>query len=115
MLAYLAAQPQAPLALLLGLASVGNTLGALTTYGLGSLAAKKYPLKQHLPLKYQARVRALEKWGVWLLLLSWLPLVGDAFCFAAGWMKIRFFSSLLAIALGKAARYGVIIVLVVFY
>lgn len=113
-LAYLASQAQAPLALLLVLASVGNTLGALTTYALGSLAAKKYPLKQHLPLKYQARVSALEKWGVWLLLFSWLPLVGDAFCFAAGWMKTRFVTSLLAIALGKIARYGIIIFLVAF-
>jgi membrane protein YqaA with SNARE-associated domain len=43
-----------------------------------------------------------------LLLLSWLPVVGDGFCFAAGWLKLPFWPSLAGIVLGKLGRYAVI-------
>lgn len=47
--------------------------------------------------------------GVPILLLSWLPVVGDGFCFAAGWLRLPFWGSLAAIAAGKAARYAAIV------
>jgi membrane protein YqaA with SNARE-associated domain len=43
-----------------------------------------------------------------LLLLSWLPVVGDGFCFASGWLKLPFWTSLLAMAIGKLGRYAAI-------
>ena len=41
--------------------------------------------------------------------LAWAPLVGDALCAAAGWLRLPWLPSLLWMALGKAARYGVLI------
>ena len=109
LLAYLASKPEYSKVALLLVASLGNTLGALTTFGLGHLAAKKYSLQAHLSERHQKGIKKIERWGPWVLLFSWLPVVGDALCFAAGWMKIHFIPSLLAITVGKVIRYGIVI------
>ncbi|MEW7991645.1 MAG: hypothetical protein AB2820_15415 [Candidatus Thiodiazotropha sp.] len=44
-----------------------------------------------------------------VLLLSWLPLIGDPLCLAAGWSGIRLLPATLYIGLGKAMRYGVLV------
>ena len=54
-------------------------------------------------------VAALRKWGSPALLLSWLPVLGDPLCFAAGFLRLPFLASLLFITLGKVTRYGVIL------
>jgi membrane protein YqaA with SNARE-associated domain len=86
-------------------ATVGNTLGALTTWWLGVWAAKKYPAENLLSDKQRKSLQTVRNWGSWALLFSWLPLVGDGLCFAGGWLKLSLLSSLLAIFLGKALRY----------
>jgi membrane protein YqaA with SNARE-associated domain len=106
-LAYLVRERHAPAADLVAVASVGNTLGAMTTWATGWFLA---------PLRVQAlgdarRRRAvgmMRRWGCALLLLSWLPVVGDGLCFAAGWLRFSVTRSLLYIALGKTLRYAVI-------
>lgn len=93
----LAATPERA-AWLLAVASAGNTLGAMTSWGLG----------RFLPTaRTTARaVGWLRRWGAWGLLFSWLPVVGDALPLAAGWLRIPFARSLLAVALGKTLRYA---------
>jgi len=79
-------------------ATVGNTLGGVTTYGIGRL----------LPARTAPDTRALgwlRRYGAWALLLSWVPLVGDALCAAAGWLRIGVAPVLAAMAAGKLARY----------
>jgi membrane protein YqaA with SNARE-associated domain len=95
--------------LLLAIASLGNTLGALTTWLLGYLVARRLPLEARLPEKRRRALARVRHWGSSALLLSWLPVVGDPLCFAAGYLRLPFFSSLLFIALGKIARYTVIV------
>jgi len=46
--------------------------------------------------------------GAPVLLLSWVPLIGDALCVAAGWLRLNLWWSALFIALGKFGRYCVI-------
>ncbi|NOQ64354.1 MAG: DedA family protein [Methyloprofundus sp.] len=94
-----------PVMLMVAVATIGNTLGALTTWWLGSLAAKKYPAEELLDSKKQKSLRWVQRWGVWSLLFSWLPIVGDGLCFAGGWLKLPLFISTLLIAIGKLARY----------
>ena len=107
-LAYLVDQGETPASWLLLSATVGNTLGAVTTWGLGWWATRAYsPDKLESPRQRKAIV-SVRRWGVPILLLSWLPVVGDAFCFAAGWLKLSFWASLLAIGLGKLGRYAAI-------
>jgi membrane protein YqaA with SNARE-associated domain len=95
--------------LLLAIASTGNTLGALTTWLLGWLVARRLPLEARLSVSRQRALARLRHWGSPALLLSWLPVVGDPLCFAAGYLRLPFLGSALFIALGKIARYGIIL------
>lgn len=106
-LAYLALQADYSDTLLLSIATLGNTLGAVTTWLLGYAAALGW-LRTH-PAPRQNILARLERYGMPLLLLSWLPLVGDGFCLAAGWLRLPFLPCLAAMALGKAARYAVVL------
>jgi membrane protein YqaA with SNARE-associated domain len=54
------------------------------------------------------RTDQLNRHGAWLLLLSWVPFVGDGFCLAAGYLGWPKKLSLSLIALGKAVRYGLL-------
>ena len=100
----------APLSLL-AVATAGNTLGGMTSWLLGYLIGKRWPTKRLLKPQQQRAAQWLEQHGSPLLLLSWLPIVGDPLCLAAGWLKIHFLPALVFIAVGKAARYGVILLL----
>ncbi len=107
-LAYLsAASNYSPVSLLL-VASTGNTLGGLSSWGLGRLIAWKYPLRE-LKSAHQRAFNYLQCWGTPVLVLSWLPVLGDPLCLVAGWLRMNFFYSLVFIALGKTLRYAVII------
>jgi membrane protein YqaA with SNARE-associated domain len=107
-LAYLVSQDHYSISELLSIATLGNTLGAITTWYLGVFAAKKWSPSTLLSTNHQRALTLLEKHGVWLLLFSWLPLIGDALCFAGGWLKLPFALACLLIALGKLARYALI-------
>jgi membrane protein YqaA with SNARE-associated domain len=108
-LAYMVASGLYSNQVLLIVATTGNTLGALTTYGLGMLAAKKYPLAHLLSAKKQHALAIVEKRGVWVLFFSWLPVIGDVFCFVGGWLKLPIISVTLIILSGKLFRYALII------
>lgn len=81
-------------------ATLGNTLGGLTTYGIGRLLPSRMPEGKAI-----ARVR---RYGAAILLLSWVPIAGDALCAAAGWLRLNWLGCTLAMAAGKAARYALI-------
>ncbi|NOT86380.1 MAG: DedA family protein [Methylococcaceae bacterium] len=112
-LAYMVATGDHSPAKLVTIAAVGNTLGALTTWGLGMLAAKKFPAEHLLSGKKQQALAWVRKYGHWSLLFSWLPIIGDGFCFAGGWLKLAFLPAFLAILVGKTVRYAVVAVLFV--
>ena len=114
-LAFLVAQGEVPHSHLLAIATFGNTLGALTTWGLGMLAAIGYSVEKFSSLDDQKALKAVRRWGVPVLLLAWLPVVGDGLCFAAGWLRLPFVTSLIAITVGKAFRYTAIIYAVSHY
>lgn len=82
----------------IAIATIGNTLGGLTTYGIGRLIP---PRRAH----GERWVAMLERRGAWALLLSWVPIVGDALCAAAGWLRLPLHWSVAAMAAGKLARY----------
>ena len=88
------------LALIL-IATAGNSLGSLTTYGIGRWMPKFDP-KNYRTLW---AINQLRRYGAVVLLLSWLPVVGDLFCAIAGWLRLNFVTSSLFIFLGKMVRY----------
>jgi len=107
-LAYMVAAGHYQIELLVIVATIGNTLGAITTWGLGVLAAKKFPAATLLSEKKQKALEVVRKKGLWTLFFTWLPVIGDALCFAGGWLKLPFLQACLIILLGKLGRYAVI-------
>lgn len=107
-LAYLVAEGHYQIKFIVFVASIGNTLGAMTTWGLGVLAAKKFPVATFLPEKKQNALNVVKKRGTWVLFFSWLPVIGDALCFAGGWLKLPLLPACLVILSGKFTRYAVI-------
>ena len=87
--------------LLIFMATLGNGLGSLTTYGIGRWLPQFRP-KNHRTLWV---MRQLQRYGSLTLLLSWLPIVGDLFCALAGWLRLNFIVSCFFIFLGKLVRY----------
>ena len=86
----------------LGVATLGNTLGGMSSYLIGRIL----PQNKALP-----GLPALRKHGTPALLLSWVPILGDPLCVAAGWLRLSPWLSVLFIALGKFARYVAIALL----
>ncbi|MBI4293823.1 MAG: DedA family protein [Betaproteobacteria bacterium] len=80
----------------LGVATIGNTLGGFTSYLIGRYFGAKKPL---------AHVDRVRRAGAPALLLAWLPLVGDAICVAAGWLKLNWAQVIVYQAIGRFARY----------
>ncbi len=118
-------------------ATLGNTLGGVITYAMGrgahrlvrqrvwrangrrghALHAGDVATAPHVSQTRADRVAALSRrWlqrhGPLACLLSWLPVVGDPLCAAAGWLRLPFWACALCMALGKAARYALLIALV---
>ncbi|ORU91038.1 MAG: hypothetical protein A6F72_00505 [Cycloclasticus sp. symbiont of Poecilosclerida sp. N] len=89
-------------------ATIGNTLGALTTYYIGYLTSSKFPPEKTNMKHFDRANIAIQKYGSVALLLSWLPIIGDALCLAAGWVRLHVVKSLSFIFLGKLARYSLI-------
>ncbi len=109
-LATLLAAGQPPL-LLFAAASAGNILGAVVNWGLGRYAlrwqhARWFPFSPESLHKAQARFARV---GAPVLLLAWVPVIGDPLTFAAGVLGVSFPLFLLLVAIGKMARYAVIL------
>ena len=99
--------------LLLAVATLGNTLGAVVNWLLG-----RYLLHfQDRRWFYfsQKQIHRAQDWfqryGFWSLLLSWAPIIGDALTLIGGIMKVRFWLFVLLVGIGKASRYLVIYLL----
>jgi membrane protein YqaA with SNARE-associated domain len=106
------------------IASLGNSLGAYVTMLMGGLLAlrlrrkqvqvpdtsnkkSRYGLEKMFTLSAK-RIDQLNDYGAWLLLLSWVPIIGDGFCLAAGYLGWQKRLCLSLIFIGKAGRYGVL-------
>ena len=95
--AYLKAHPgQGVLAVLV--ATLGNTAGGMTTYLIGRL----FPGTRKLS---DTALRRIRRFGAPATFFAWLPVVGDALSFAAGWLRLSWWAVLLFMAAGRLLRY----------
>lgn len=108
LLLYLGQQGGHSLMVLWVVATVGNTLGGVTSWGIGVVLALRFPFSA-LSKPRRRAVARLRRLGPPVLLLSWLPIIGDPLCVAAGWLRIHWLTALILIGLGKGARYGVLL------
>ena len=80
----------------LAVATVGNTLGGMSSYLIGRVIPQRAELKG---LKW------VQSYGSPVLLAAWVPILGDPLCVAAGWLRINPWLSALFMTIGKFARY----------
>jgi len=102
--------PQQVFALWLAV-SLGNSIGGIITFymgqGIGRLGSNwRLAKKLRMQPPKASVLHSLQRYGRWLLLLTWLPVMGDALALAAGMLGWPRLSSMLLITLGKAARYA---------
>ncbi|NOU00472.1 MAG: DedA family protein [Gallionella sp.] len=83
----------------LATATLGNTLGGMVSFCMGWLLP---------PTKQLKHVGQLRQYGTPALLLAWIPMLGDALCLAAGWLRLNWWQAALFMAIGKFTRYWVI-------
>jgi membrane protein YqaA with SNARE-associated domain len=93
-------------------ATLGNTFGSIVNYGLGYKGAfylekKVYLTKEEIHTYSQK----FSQYGGWILLLSWLPIIGDPLTLIAGVLRYSFRYFVLIVLLAKGLRYAVVIFL----
>ena len=92
--------------------TAGNSLGAMLTYLMGYYF---YWGREKAQNKHQKAISFCQRYGVYSLLLSWLPIVGDALPLIAGWLKLSMTKSIVFITTGKALRYLLIIISTLYF
>jgi membrane protein YqaA with SNARE-associated domain len=111
LLYYMVQENQYTFMALLVIASTGNTLGGIITWWIGYLLYKGLSgsrLTDRLEKWFDIDDKSLQRvrhWGAPVLLLSWLPVIGDPLCLAAGYLRLQFWPCVAMIALGKTGRY----------
>ena len=89
--------------------TLGNWLGGVTTYWLGRLAKWEW-LENTFKVRKETldkQKKAVDKYGVWLALLSWVPVAGDVISLALGFYKAPAVTTNLLLLVGKFARFAV--------
>jgi membrane protein YqaA with SNARE-associated domain len=96
--------------LLVAVASVANTLGAVLNWWLGAQLSR-FQERRWFPVKPAQLARAVgwyHRWGRWSLLLSWAPIIGDPLTVVAGVLREPLRSFIVLVALAKTGRYVVL-------
>lgn len=91
-------------------ATVGNFLGALSTYWIGLYGGeflKRRVLRMDEKITLKAE-RFYARFGSYSLLLSFLPIVGDPLCMIGGVLRVGFIRFSLLVVSGKLARYAAV-------
>ena len=93
--------------LLLVVASFGNILGSSVNWYLGKKILifkdkKWFPANESQIAKGEIY---FKKYGIWSLLLAWVPIIGDPLTIVAGILRVKFFTFLLLISISKISRY----------
>jgi len=91
------------------IATLGNTLGGLSSWLIGWWLEKRFPGRGLSKPHQRSAVARIARHGSPVLLLSWLPVIGDPLCLAAGWSGIRVLPATLFIAAGKGLRYAALL------
>lgn len=104
------ADPDRTQALLVA-ASTGNTLGSASNWLLGRFLLH-FRDRRWFPASPATLERAgaiFRRYGLWSLLLAWLPVIGDPLTIVAGMLRTPFLPFVVLVAIGKTARYATIL------
>ena len=94
-------------------ASLGNSLGGVVNYILGKKGEEFLERKNILDKNKIAKAKNIfNKYGVYALFLSPLPIIGDPITFIAGAMRYPFKKFFIILLLAKSIRYFILALLV---
>lgn len=96
---------------LLAVASAGNWLGGMSSYGLGRLGdmqriARWLRADQERVARWQLRI---VQYGAWSALLCWAPVIGDPIAIALGLVRAPLVPTAGLMLLGKTLRYALLL------
>lgn len=89
------------------IATLGNWLGGVTTYYVGRIGQWEW-IENWFKVsreKLEKQKKVVDRYGVWLALLSWIPFIGDVLVVALGFYKARPLWTIILLLVGKAARF----------
>lgn len=87
--------------------TAGNWLGSVVTYWMGWIARwdwleKWFNVRRETLEKQKAKI---DKYGVWLALICWVPLIGDVIAIALGFYRTPPVRTMLLLLVGKFLRF----------
>jgi membrane protein YqaA with SNARE-associated domain len=92
--------------ILLFVATFGNSLGAVVNYFIGLKGEEFLINKNYLRESKVAKIKNyFDKYGSFVILFAWLPIIGDPITFIAGVLKFNFKIFLILVVIGKFLRY----------
>ncbi|MBR4988477.1 MAG: DedA family protein [Bacteroidaceae bacterium] len=91
-------------------ATLGNTLGGITCFMLGSLASKEWLMRFFkIPEKRMKRAdKLIQKYGYWTASISFVPALGETLLVMLGIMRVDKTKVIVVMAIGKLIRYALI-------
>ncbi|WP_166268585.1 YqaA family protein [Marinobacter caseinilyticus] len=95
-------------------ATLGNTLGSVVNGVIGR-QVERFKEKRWFPVTDKQLAYAqkhFNRYGQWSLLMGWLPVGGDALTLIGGIMRVPWLNFVVLVAIGKGARYAVVLWLV---
>ena len=98
---------------LIAAATMGNVAGSAVNWGIGRYFLEMKD-RRWFPVNGAMLARAQSwfgRYGIWSLLLSWVPVIGDPLTLVAGVMKVPFPRFLLLVSIGKSLRYSLVYVI----
>ena len=97
--------------LLLLTASAGNILGGTTCYYIGRMVSPDR-VQRIFRIKESRMQRArslVSRWGAWMGLLCWVPIIGDALLVTLGIMRSNPITTNLTMLIGRTFRYAIVL------
>ena len=100
--------------LLLAISSFGNIFGSSINWYLGTKILI-FKDKKWFPVSEKQITRSeiyFKKYGIWSLLLAWVPIIGDPLTVIAGILRVKFLTFLILVSVSKVSRYIFLIFIV---
>ena len=87
-------------------ATTGNWLGGITSYGIGRAGKWEWIEKLRVSREsLEKQQKRIESFGAPIALLTWVPFIGDVFAVALGFYRVKFVPAMVWMFVGKAARF----------
>ena len=92
--------------ILLIVATIGNSLGAVVNYYMG-YGGEEYLIEKKMinPDKIEKYKTYFDKYGIYTLLFAWLPIIGDPITMIAGVLRYNIKIFIIVVTISKFLRY----------